>query len=197
MSTTSIVMVGVGGQGTILASRLLGDVAVNEGFDVKISEVHGMSQRGGSVITYLRYGDKVYSPITGFGGADYLIAFEQLEAARWLPMLKRGGKLIVSEHRVNPAPVLSGEKKYPDDIERFLEQNGIDTIKIDALKEAKDAGIIKAANVVMMGAFAHFSEFDVKSYEKSLENIIPKRFFEGNRRAFMRGYDSVREKRGR
>lgn len=191
-NTTSVIMAGVGGQGTILASKLLGTVAMDEGLDVKVSEVHGMSQRGGSVITYVRYGDTVYSPVTEAGEADYIIAFEELEAVRWLPMLKKGGTIIMSSQHIDPAPVLSGDASYPTDIEQFFIDRNIKCIKVDALEFARDSGFSKAANVVMMGAFAAVSEFSLEAYKKSLETNIPARFLEGNRKAFMLGYDSVR-----
>lgn len=190
--TVSIILVGVGGQGTILASKLLGAVAMEEGLDVKVSEVHGMSQRGGSVITYVRYGDRVYSPVTEAGEADYVIAFEELEALRFLPMLKKGGTVVMSSQHIDPAPVLSGDMVYPAGIEQILTDRGVRVIKVDALRFARDSNFSKAANVVMMGAFAAVSEFSLEAYLKSLETNIPARFLEGNRKAFLLGYDSVR-----
>ena len=191
--TVSVIMSGVGGQGTILASRLLGTVAMNEGLDVKVSEVHGMSQRGGSVVTYVRYGERVDSPVTLEGEADVIIAFEELEAARWLPMLKKGGTIIMSTQQIEPAPCLMGVEAYPSQIDVDLEKKGITLIKVDALEMAELSGFSKAANVVLMGAFAAVSEFSLEANLKSLEINIPERFLDGNKKAFMSGYDSVRK----
>ncbi len=190
--TTSVIIAGVGGQGTILASKLLGTVAMDEGLDVKVSEVHGMSQRGGSVITYVRYSDQVFSPVTEAGEADYLIAFEELEAARWLPMLKKGGTIVVNSQHIDPAPVLAGVEKYPSDILDYFKNNDIRYFSVDALGLAKEGGFMKAANVVLMGAFAAVSGFSLEAFQKSLVKNIPERFLEGNEKAFMLGYDSVR-----
>ena len=136
--TQKIMIVGVGGQGTLLASRILGNVAIGEGYDVKVSEVHGMSQRGGSVVTYVKYGDKVYSPIVDRGEADIILAFELLEAYRALPYLKKDGKMIVNSQKIDPMPVITGAAKYPEDIEKKLSKDA-DTIVVDALAKAKEA----------------------------------------------------------
>lgn len=116
MKTKSVMIVGVGGQGSLLASRVLGHVFMAQGFDVKVSEVHGMSQRGGSVVTYIKYGDQVFSPIVEQGEADFLLSFEQLEAARWLPYLKKEGTMILSTQKIDPMPVITGTAQYPEDI---------------------------------------------------------------------------------
>ena len=120
MKTTSIMIVGVGGQGTLLASKLLGNVLLSQGYDVKVSEVHGMSQRGGSVVTYVRFGEKVYSPVVDLGEADYILSFELLESARWIGYLKKGGRLITNTHRTPPMPVITGAAEYPSNIEARL-----------------------------------------------------------------------------
>ena len=123
--TENILIVGVGGQGTLLASRVLGALYTAMGENVKISEVHGMSQRGGSVVTYVKYGEKVYSPVVELGEADVIISFEQLECARWLPYLKKGGKLVTSDQTLDPMPVITGAAKYPEDILGKIEAMGV------------------------------------------------------------------------
>ena len=136
----SIMIVGVGGQGTLLASRLLGNALIECGYDVKVSEVHGMSQRGGSVVTYVRYGDKVYSPIIEKGEADVILAFEQLEAARWLAYLKQGGKVLVNTQQIDPMPVITGAMQYPQGLVEKIKEKGINITSIDALSLAEQAG---------------------------------------------------------
>lgn len=135
----SVMIVGVGGQGSLLASKLLGNVLLSRGFDVKVSEVHGMSQRGGSVVTYVRYGDKVYSPIVSEGEADAVVSFERLEAARWLPYLKEGGRLIVNDQRIDPMPVITGAAQYPDGVLEKLAATGANLLAVDALSLAEQA----------------------------------------------------------
>ena len=132
MKTTSIMIVGVGGQGTLLASKLLGNVLLQQGYDVKLSEVHGMSQRGGSVVTYVRYGDKVYSPVVDQGEADYILSFELLEAARWISYLKQGGTLITNTQQTNPMPVIIGAAQYPENLVQKMIDAGIDLDAMDA-----------------------------------------------------------------
>ena len=128
-NTKKVMMVGVGGQGSLLASRILGNTALKLNYDVKASEVHGMSQRGGSVVTYLKYGEKVYSPVICRGEADIILAFEQLEALRWLPYLKKDGLMIASTHKVNPAPVISGAMEYPKDIIKTISDTGFTALR--------------------------------------------------------------------
>ena len=141
--TKNIMIVGVGGQGTLLASRVLGNTVINEGYDVKVSEVHGMSQRGGSVVTYVKYGEKVYSPIIDKGEADIILAFETLEAYRALPYLKKGGKMIINNQEINPMPVIIGKAEYPQDICKKLAEKA-DVKVVDALSLAEEAGNFKA-----------------------------------------------------
>ena len=160
--TKNIMIVGVGGQGTLLASRILGNTVIKEGYDVKVSEVHGMSQRGGSVVTYVKYGDKVYSPIIDKGEADIILAFELLEGYRALPFLKKGGKIIVNNQQIDPMPVITGAAQYPADIEKKLSEKADLTI-LDALSLAKNAGNIKAVNVVLIGVMAKQTDI---AYEK-------------------------------
>jgi len=190
---TNIVISGVGGQGTILASRIFGQIAMDNGLDIKVSEVHGMSQRGGSVITYVRYGKEIFSPIVEEGEADYLLAFESLEAIRWLHLLKKGGTVIMSTQQIMPSVVLSGVAEYPKDIAEKLEQfKDISIIGIDALKIAKDLNFIRAANVALIGAFAAVSDLPYESFTKSLEIILNGRNIRENMSAFEEGYNSVR-----
>ena len=151
MKTKSVMIVGVGGQGSLLASRILGHVFLEQGFDVKVSEVHGMSQRGGSVVTYIKYGDQVFSPIIEQGEADFLLSFEQLEAARWLPYLKKDGTMILSTQKIDPMPVIIGAAQYPENIVSKLRQTGANLVAVDALNLAQQAGSPKATNTVLIG----------------------------------------------
>jgi len=185
--TRSIMIVGVGGQGSLLASRLLGNVLLAQGYDVKVSEVHGMSQRGGSVVTYVKYGDKVYSPIIEKGEADVIIAFEQLEAARWLSYLKKGGSLITSTQRLDPMPVITGAAEYPADIVEKLKALGVEVTAVDALSLAEQAGNAKASNVVLMGVAAAKTSFDDKLWQDAIEQCVPPKFLELNKKAFELG----------
>ena len=150
----SVMIVGVGGQGTLLASRLLGAAMVAEGYDVKVSEVHGMSQRGGSVVTYVRYGEKVYSPIIEEGEADIVLAFEQLEAARYLPYLKKGGAVVVNTQKMDPMPVVTGSTTYPEGLLEDMKKKGARVLALDALSLAEETGSAKAVNVVLIGDMA-------------------------------------------
>ena len=147
METKNIMIVGVGGQGSLLASKLLGRVLLDKGYDVKVSEVHGMSQRGGSVVTYVRYGDKVYSPIIDKGEADFIVSFELLEAARWTEYLKSGGKVVTNTQQVNPMPVITGAASYPQGLVEKMTAAGMDVDAIDALSLAEEAGSAKAVNL--------------------------------------------------
>ena len=187
METKSIMIVGVGGQGSLLASRLLGNVLLAQGFDVKVSEVHGMSQRGGSVVTYVKYGDKVYSPVIEQGEADAVISFEQLEAARWLPYLKKGGHLITSTQKIDPMPVITGAMEYPEDIIKKISDLGVDITAVDALKLAEKAGNSKASNVVLMGVVSTKMDFDDKLWQDAIEQCVPEKFLELNKKAFELG----------
>ena len=184
-----IMIVGVGGQGTLLASRILGNTVINEGYDVKVSEVHGMSQRGGSVVTYVKYGEKVYSPIIDKGEADVILAFELLEAYRALPFLKKGGKMIVNTQKVDPMPVIIGASEYPKDIESKL-SSVADTVAIDALSLAREAGNAKAVNVVLMGVLAKTSEIPYENWVETIKTTVPPKFLDINLKAFELGYNS-------
>ena len=184
----NIMIVGVGGQGTLLASRILGGVAIKEGYDVKVSEVHGMSQRGGSVVTYVKYGDKVYSPIIDRGEADLILAFELLEAYRALPYVKNGGKILINNQKINPMPVITGAMEYPENIEEKL---GAKTnIKlVDALPLAEEAGTIKAVNVVLIGVLAKSMNIPKETWKTVIKETVPERFLEMNLKAFELGYN--------
>ena len=187
--TNNIMIVGVGGQGTLLASRILGNLLTDMGYDVKVSEVHGMSQRGGSVITYVKYGDRVYSPIIDKGEADTVLAFELLEAYRALPFLKKGGKLIVNSQKIDPMPVITGAMQYPENIEGKI-AGECNVSFIDALSLAKEAGSIKAVNVVLIGAFAKHSDIPAEKWIETIKKTVPAKFCDINVKAFELGYNS-------
>ncbi len=184
MDNLNIMIVGVGGQGTLLASRILGNVAVKSGYDVKVSEVHGMSQRGGSVVTYVKMGNKVYSPLIEKGEADIIIAFELLEALRWVDYLKKGGTLVVNDQEINPMPVITGKQKYPENILSRLKESGINVQSINALDIARKCGNIKAANVVLIALMAKSTKIETKVWKQVLKEVIPPKFFEVNIKAF-------------
>ncbi len=186
-----ILIAGVGGQGTLLASRVLGKYALDNGFDCKLSEVHGMAQRGGSVITYVRVSDspdkKIYSPIIDEKGADIILAFEKLEAIRYLPYLKDGGTVIYSSQEIMPMPVVTGAEKYPQGIEEVL-----GGVEIDALSLALSAGNAKAANSVMLGALCKKLGLDKEKFASALVSCIPPKTVEMNKKAFELGYDAAK-----
>lgn len=183
----NIMIVGVGGQGTLLASRILGRVAIKEGYDVKVSEVHGMSQRGGSVVTYVKYGERVYSPIIDRGEADIILAFEMLEAMRALPYLKKGGKILVNTQHMNPMPVITGAAKYPDGIEEKIAKKA-DIKAVDALAIAEEAGTAKAVNVVLIGLLAKSMSVDKQVWLDTIKETVPEKFIDLNIKAFEMGY---------
>lgn len=187
METKSIMIVGVGGQGSLLASRILGNVLLSQGIEVKVSEVHGMSQRGGSVVTYVKYGEKVYSPVIEKGEADVIVAFELLEGARYVSYLKKNGHLVVSTQQIDPMPVITGAAQYPSDIIEKIKVLDIDVIPVDALSLAEEAGNPKASNVVMMGVLSTKMGFDESIWEKALEECVPAKFLELNKKAFELG----------
>jgi len=189
MDSLNIMIVGVGGQGTLLASRVLGNVAIKKGYDVKVSEVHGMSQRGGSVVTYVKMGEKVYSPLIEKGEADIIIAFEKLEALRWIDYLKKDGTLVVNDQEINPMPVIIGKAKYPEDIIGKLKDAGIRFQSIDALCIARECGNIKAVNVVLIGLMAKSTNMSKEVWLQALEEVIPPKLLEVNLKAFNAGYN--------
>ena len=187
--TTNIMIVGVGGQGTLLASRILGGAVIRMGHDVKVSEVHGMSQRGGSVVTYVKFGEKVHSPIIGEGEADIILAFELLEAYRALPSLKTGGRLIVNDQRINPMPVITGAAQYPENILDKLSSK-VSTTAVDALALATQAGNIKAVNVVLIGVMAKSTDIPYEIWLETIRETVPSKFLEVNLKAFELGYNA-------
>lgn len=189
MKNVNIMIVGVGGQGTLLASRILGNAILSLGYDVKVSEVHGMSQRGGSVVTYVKYGEKVYSPIIDKGEADIILAFELLEAYRALPFLKKGGKIIVNAQQIDPMPVITGAAKYPENIAGKLE-GCADAVIVDALSLARQAGNTKAVNVVLIGVMAKNSEIPYEKWVETIKTTVPAKFLDVNLKAFEIGYNS-------
>ena len=186
MKTTSIMIVGVGGQGTLLASKLLGNVLIAQGYDVKLSEVHGMSQRGGSVVTYVKYGEKVYSPIVDQGEADYILSFEILESARWISYLKEGGVLLTNTQKTWPMPVITGAAAYPEGIlEKLSAMANVQAV--DALALAEQAGSAKAVNVVLIGALSKQMDIPEDAWIKAIEETVPQKFLELNKKAFQLG----------
>ena len=188
MATTNIMIVGVGGQGTQLASRILGSLFTAEGYDVKVSEVHGMSQRGGSVVTYVKYGDRVWSPVVDPGEADYILAFERLEAARWVSCLKKGGTLIVNDQRMDPMPVITGAAAYPEDILPKLRALGVKVIAADALALAGQAGSARSVNVVLIGVLSRLmKDIPDEAWHTALRETVKPALLELNERAFELG----------
>ena len=187
MKTTNIMIVGVGGQGSLLASKLLGRLLIDEGYDVKVSEVHGMSQRGGSVVTYVRFGEKVYSPIIDKGEADYIVAFEKIEAARYAPYLAKGGKIIVNTQEIEPMPVITGAAEYPHCALESLVANGVDVDAIDALTPATEAGSAKAVNILLMGRLSKYMSIPEEKWIDAIKNSVSPKFAELNLRAFALG----------
>lgn len=171
----SIVLAGVGGQGTLIAGKLLGILSLKLGLDVKVSEVHGMSQRGGSVITYVKIGKVVHSPIIEEGTADFLLSFEEVESIRWANLLKKDGVMIINSQKIKSLPVLLGQVKYPEGIYASLENSAIDDTKViefDALALANEAGTAKAVNMVMLGALSKYFGVDDKIWQESIEEAF-------------------------
>ena len=190
METKNIMIVGVGGQGSLLASKLLGRILLTKGYDVKVSEVHGMSQRGGSVVTYVRFGEKVFSPVIDKGEADYIVSFELLEAARWSEYLRQGGKIITNTQKINPMPVITGAAVYPDALEEKMKAKGIIVDEIDALSLAEQAGSAKAVNIVLMGHLSRNFDFTLEEWMEAIEKSVPPKFLELNKKAFMLGREA-------
>lgn len=189
MNTTNIMIVGVGGQGSLLASKLLGQLLVAEGYDVKVSEVHGMSQRGGSVVTYVKYGEKVHSPIICDGEADFIVSFEKIEAARWINCLKPDGKIIVNLQQMDPMPVITGAAVYPENVLDELKAGGVCVDALDALTVAEQAGSSKAVNIVLMGRLAKYLDISYDRWIEEIEKAVKPKFIEINKKAFELGYN--------
>lgn len=186
--TKNIMIVGVGGQGTLLTSRILGGITVENGYDVKLSEVHGMAQRGGSVVTYVRYGEKVTEPIVEEGQADVLIAFEKLEALRYAHFLKKDGVIIVNDQKIDPMPVVTGVAKYPDGIIEHLSEK-YKVISVDAQKEALELGNSRVFNVIILGVAASKMDFEKEQWIEVIKKKVPPKTIDINVKAFERGYE--------
>ena len=187
METKNIMIVGVGGQGSLLASKLLGYLLLDEGYDVKVSEVHGMSQRGGSVVTYVRWGERVASPVIDEGEADCIVSFELLEAARTLPYLKKDGTIVTNTQQIDPMPVVTGAAEYPAGLEEKLKASGAKVDALDCVALAKEAGAVKAVNLVLLGRLSHYFDFPDEAWEKAIEACVPPKFLEVNKKAFRLG----------
>ena len=186
--TKNIMIVGVGGQGSLLASKLLGYLLLTEGYDVKVSEVHGMSQRGGSVVTYVRFGEKVYSPIIDKGEADFIVSFEKLEAARYVSYLKEGGRIVVNTQEIDPMPVIIGAANYPENLIGKIEDMDIAVDAMDCLALANEAGSSKAVNIVLMGRLSrYFTDISKGKWEKAIKDCVPAKFLDLNLKAFALG----------
>ena len=187
MATKNVMIVGVGGQGSLLASKLLGKLLMAQGYDIKVSEVHGMSQRGGSVVTYVRFGEKVYSPVIDKGEADYIVSFELLEAARWTEYLKEGGKIVVNTQQINPMPVITGVAEYPENLVAKMQAAGLEVDAFNALQLAEQAGSAKAVNIVLMGHLSKNFDFTEEEWMQAIEASVPAKFLELNKTAFKLG----------
>ncbi len=188
MGVTNVMIVGVGGQGSLLASKIFGHLLVSLGYDVKVSEVHGMSQRGGSVVTYVRFGEKVYSPIVDKGEADIIVSFEQLEAARWISCLRPGGKVVTNTQITEPMPVITGLAKYPENLVEKMQALGISVDAMDCLALAEQAGSAKAVNLVLMGRLSrYFPEIPESAWQASIQACVKPNFLELNQKAFALG----------
>ena len=182
-----IILSGVGGQGILSIAAVIGEAALKEGLYMKQAEVHGMSQRGGSVVTYVRYGDSVGSPVVDKGEADYIVSFEMLEAARYADYLKPTGKIITSKQEIDPMPVITGAAKYPEDIAKRVKEDGISIDAIDSLSLALEAGNPKAANIVLIGRLSHYFDFPKEDWIEAIEQVVPAKFVELNKKAFELG----------
>lgn len=188
MAVKNIMIVGVGGQGTLLTSRILGGLAVSGGYDVKLSEVHGMAQRGGSVVTFVRYGEKVAEPIVEEGQADVIIAFERLEALRYAHFLKKDGVLIINDWRIDPMPVVTGAAEYPENIiENLREKYKVYTV--NATEEAKRLGNPRVFNLIVLGIAAQHMDFTKEQWYSVIEHTVPQKTIEINRKAFCVGFE--------
>ena len=187
---TNIMIVGVGGQGALLASKTLGRVLMDAGYDVKVSEVHGMSQRGGSVVTYVRYGKKVYSPIVDKGEADFIVSFEMLEAARYTEYLKKDGQIVVNTQQIDPMPVITGAAKYPAYLVEKMEKEGIKVDALDCLSLAEKAGTSKSVNIVLMGRLSKYMDFPKEAWMSAIEKLVKPQFVEINKKAFELGLNA-------
>ena len=184
---TNILLVGVGGQGILLASEILSEAAMLAGFDVKKSEIHGMSQRGGSVVSHVRYGQEVFSPIVPEGEGDILFGFELMETCRSLPLIKAGGIVVANDLQISPPSVLMGQETYPADLVLRIQDHFPDFLLVDGQKLAADAGNVRAANTVLLGAVSKRLDIAEEFWMKALEKMVPKKAVEVNKTAFMMG----------
>jgi indolepyruvate ferredoxin oxidoreductase beta subunit len=191
METKNIMIVGVGGQGSLLASKLLGHLFLSQGMDVKVSEVHGMSQRGGSVVTYVRFGDRVYSPVIDQGEADFIVSFELLEAARWLPWLKKGGRIVTNTQQIDPMPVITGVAEYPQELVEKMKSLGVEVDAMDCLSLAEKAGSVKAVNIVLLGRLSQYFDIPEESWIASLTANVPEKLLDINKKAFALGREGA------
>ncbi len=190
-NVTNILLVGVGGQGILVASEIISEALMLAGYDVKKSEIHGMAQRGGSVVSHVRFGPKVYSPIIPEGEADILVGFELLEAYRYLGLLKKGGRIVVNDLKINPPAVSTGQEQYPEGIPEKISKVYPESIFIDGIELAKKAGNAKTANTVLMGALSVLSGADQKYWLNAIEKMVPARTLEVNKAAFELGKNSI------
>jgi len=188
----NLFLCGVGGQGILLASEIISSACMNAGFDVKQSEVHGMAQRGGSVISHIRFGKKVYSPLIELGDADLVVSFEMLEALRYLPYMNRNTKAIVNTQKILPAPVATGMDTYPDDVLDQLNRRGLSVFPIDAYDIAQSIGETRAVNMVLVGALSAFLPLDENAFMQAIEKRIPEKIRKVNIEAFLKGKETVR-----
>lgn len=188
MATKNIMIVGVGGQGTLLTSRILGGITIHAGYDVKLSEVHGMAQRGGSVVTFVRYGENVSEPIVEEGQADVIIAFERLEALRYAHFLKKNGVMIVNNQRIDPMPVVIGAAQYPENILENLAKE-YKVLVVDAMEEAKKLGNSKVFNIIVLGIAAAHMDFSKEEWLEVIEKTVPPKTIEINKKAFEVGFE--------
>lgn len=191
--TRNILLVGVGGQGTILASKVLSEGLVRAGYDVKMSEIHGMSQRGGSVTTHVRFGTRVYSPIVNEGEADILVSFEKVEAVRWLAYLRPGGMLVLNDYEIHFLSVLTGAARYPGDIVERLRAEVPNLLVLNAAEMATRLGNVKAQNIVLLGALVKGMKLDGIDWKSVLGELIPPRMYDLNVEAFKAGFERVRQ----
>ena len=189
--TKNIMIVGVGGQGSLMASKLLGHLLLQEGYDVKVSEVHGMSQRGGSVVTYVRFGEKVYSPIIDKGEADVIVSFEKLEAARYVEYLKPDGRIICNTQEIDPMPVIIGAANYPENLVEKMEALGVAVDAMDCVTLANQAGSSKAVNIVLMGRVSRYFDIPEEKWIQAIKDCIPAKFLELNLKAFALGRGEI------
>ncbi len=188
--TKSVLLVGVGGQGTILASKILSAGLVEAGYDVKMSEIHGMAQRGGSVSTQVRYGYEVFSPIIGRGEADVLVSFEAMEALRWLEYLKPNGKVVVNDYKIPSAPILMGKEDYPEGVIDIIKSKA-NTSVINAANIAEELGNMKVMNIVLLGALVKAMDLSDIDWEKAIKDNVKEKFVDINLKAFQRGMEAV------